>query len=445
MIITIDGPSGSGKTKIAEIVAEKLNLPHFDTGAMYRSVAYMFLQEKNILPDENSVEKILKNFHFKIISLPKKRYIVNGLDITEEIRSEAVTNIVSSISAHESIRKAIWKIQRQFAKKQGGVFDGRDMGSFVFPTAQIKIFLTATPQERGKRRLTELCEKRPNEAKHFNHQQMTETLLKRDLADSSRAFAPLQIPSDAYVIDSSHLSIEEVVQKILEYKKQKTLQSVTHPPKKTKILYKTVLSIAWCIGKLFYRIKSYGKQHCYSEAAIIAANHSSFLDPIIIAISWPEEVHFLARESLFKNRFFGGFIRKLNTHPISSTVKDTKSIKTICNLLTCGKKVVIFPEGKRSANNQLQPLQPGVASLSLKNKAAIIPVYIDGTYKIWNRKHKLPKCFGKISCVFGSPIRWESFIHLEKKEAQAEITKTLTQAITNLKKWFEEGAQGIPP
>ena len=164
MIITIDGPAGTGKTTIAQKVAHALKIPYFDTGAMYRAVTYLFLHEKIPLSDDQTIEKLLADFTFEIrIKGGQIQYVASGMDVTEMIRSPAVTNLVSAVAALSTVRHALWKIQRRFAKDNGGVFEGRDMGSVVFPKAKFKIFLTARPEVRAERRLAELQEKRPHD------------------------------------------------------------------------------------------------------------------------------------------------------------------------------------------------------------------------------------------------------------------------------------------
>ena len=196
---------------------------------------------------------------------------------------------------------------------------------------------------------------------------------------------------------------------------------------------------------MFYRLKVYGLDHFYPRGAILAANHTSFLDPPIVSVSWPGIVHFLARQSLFKNKWFGGFIRRLNSHPVSGDTADIAVIKTICALLEEGHKVVLFPEGTRSETGEFQPIKPGIGLLVSRSKSAIIPVYVHGAYEAWGKDRKFPRPFGKITCVFGSPLTWDSVASLEKKEAQAVLAGKLEQAWRDLKAWLEKGAVGIPP
>jgi cytidylate kinase len=221
MIITIDGSSGTGKSTVAKRVAQRLGFAFFDTGAMYRSVAWFLLQKKIPLSDTGGIENILPSFSFSIeTSGDKKRYLACGSDVTDAIRTLSVTKMASEAAALPAVRKALWAIQRSFAENGNAVFEGRDMGTVVFPDADLKIFLKAAPEVRAQRRLSELIEKYPNEYSSLDYEKILAELLSRDAFDSHRKLAPLKCPEDALVIDTSFLSIDEVVDKILEYKKE---------------------------------------------------------------------------------------------------------------------------------------------------------------------------------------------------------------------------------
>ena len=447
MIITIDGPSGTGKTTVAQRVAEKLGVAYFDTGAMYRAVAWGLRNAGVDLKNVQQVDDYLKVFSFDIRKRNGDRhYLVGGIDVSEEIRTQKITDIVSEVSAMSNVRKALWKMQRAYAEKQSAVFEGRDMGSVVFPKAEVKIFLDADPKERARRRLNEMRQKRSFDATHFDEEKMVEELKRRDTYDSTRKLAPLKCPKGAFRIDTTKLHIDEVIEQIIDYhhkKAEKLLPSWIHS-RKMKPLYRLTIFCAWFVLKIFYKHKVYGLEHFVRRAAIIAPNHTSYFDPPIVASSWPEEVHFLAREGLFKNYLFGRFIRAVNSHPVSGNVADVSIFKTILKLLKEGKQIVLFPEGGRT-DGELEEIKPGIGMLVLRSEAVIIPTYIYGAYQVWSIKRKLPKLFGKTACVFGSPLMWESFAHLEKREAQEEIAKRLTKSILALKAWYEAGAEGIPP
>lgn len=197
--------------------------------------------------------------------------------------------------------------------------------------------------------------------------------------------------------------------------------------------------------KMFYHHKVYGLEHVFKGRGIIAPNHTSFFDPPIISASWPEEISYLARKTLFSSPILGRMIRNLNAYPVDGTTQDLSSIKLVCRLLSENKKVVIFPEGIRSRNGELGLIKSGIGMLALRCQAPIIPVYISGVYNIWNRFQKFPKLTGNMTCIFGSPIDWQTFNHFGKKEAQEAISVCVKHAIEQLKIWYENGAIGSPP
>ena len=174
-----------------------------------------------------------------------------------------------------------------------------------------------------------------------------------------------------------------------------------------------------------------------SQGAIIASNHLSFLDPPLIAASYPEEIAFFARSTLFTNHFFKFLISKLNAHPVGRGT-DLNSIKLACKLIEEGKKVLIFPEGTRSHDGKLCPFKRGIALLALRTKAPIIPTYIHGTFDIWPKNQKLPSLFGKkTACVFGKPIFFDAFTQKE----EADIIMRIHNEIAALEEWYKSKAK----
>lgn len=214
--------------------------------------------------------------------------------------------------------------------------------------------------------------------------------------------------------------------------------------KKPTFLYRTVIFLVKWFFRIFYRHKVYGLEHYVQGSALIAANHVSLFDPPAIAISCPGEIHFLARQTLFKS-LFGKFITALNSHPVQKEATNLRVMKDICVLLKEGKKVLIFPEGTRSKNNVLQEIKPGIGLIVSKSESAIQPAYVHGTFQAWNRDQKFPKLWGKTAVVFGAPIHWSDFADMDKKEAQELIAIRLTRSLKELRNWYESGAQGTPP
>lgn len=221
MIITIDGPVATGKSSIARRLAEYLGYIYFDTGAMYRAVAYSLMNKGVNIDDEQALKAFLDDFHFDIhMRHSEKHYFVGDEDVTDAIRSQSVTGAVSKISAKAAVREKLVAVQRKLAISVNAVFEGRDMGTVVFPDAALKIFLTGRPEVRAKRRLAELQRERPQEAAGLTMEQITQQIEERDQYDSTRDVSPLKKAPDAFEIDTSDLSIDELVFQILECKDQ---------------------------------------------------------------------------------------------------------------------------------------------------------------------------------------------------------------------------------
>jgi cytidylate kinase len=214
MVVAIDGPAGVGKTTTAKILADKLGFMYLDTGAMYRSMTYLFLQRNVDLNDREDVNKNIilfeNNVEFKIQN-PMKIYLFKK-DISQEIRKVDVTNFVSQVSAIDDVRKSMVKIQRSVATKGNVVVEGRDIGTVVFPDAKFKFFLTAEYEVRALRRLKEFN----NMNENINVNQIKEDLLTRDNYDSNRKISPLKKAEDAFEIDTTNCSIDEQVSIIFQ-------------------------------------------------------------------------------------------------------------------------------------------------------------------------------------------------------------------------------------
>ena len=219
MIITIDGLIATGKSTIAKALANEIGYIYFDTGAMYRGVTYGILKNHVNTDDLEQLKKFLDSFRFNIkIKHGERRYFVEDDDVTDAIRLEEVTSAVSKISALPTVREKLVAMQREFAVGVNAVFEGRDMGTVVFPDAQVKIFLIGRPEVRAKRRFDELKKKYPNETKDLTIEKALEDLNRRDNLDMTRDISPLKLASDALEIDTSDLTIQEIIFKILEYK-----------------------------------------------------------------------------------------------------------------------------------------------------------------------------------------------------------------------------------
>lgn len=210
--IAIDGPAGAGKSTVAKEVAKRLGISYLDTGAMYRVVAYKALRDGIPLEDEELITTLAENIEISFEHGEKEAVYCNGEDVTEAIRDAEVSRAVSLVASYPGVRKRLVKLQRQAATKGSFVVDGRDIGTHVLPEAKVKIFLTASVEERAKRRYLENLQS----GKKTTLEEVTADIESRDRLDSQREYAPLKVAKDAIIIDTTGLTIEEVTAKIVE-------------------------------------------------------------------------------------------------------------------------------------------------------------------------------------------------------------------------------------
>lgn len=212
--IALDGPAGSGKSSVARSVAKKLKILYLDTGAMYRAVGYHILN-KGINPlDREDVESEMENIFVRVHFIDEEQKIfLNDENVTSKIRTPEISKAASNVSAHPAVRFAMVELQRQTAKEYDMILDGRDIGTFVLPNAKYKIYLTASCEQRAKRRSIELNQR--GIKKSF--EETKKEIELRDYNDKNRELAPLKQADDAILIDSTDITLHEVVDKVLSH------------------------------------------------------------------------------------------------------------------------------------------------------------------------------------------------------------------------------------
>lgn len=208
-IIAIDGPAASGKSTIAKIVADKLNISYIDSGAMFRTVAFYMLNNNIDIKNKNEVVKNLKNIQLEILN---NKLFLNGIYIAEEIRQNIISQAASDIAVIKEVRDFLLNFQRKLANNTSIIMDGRDIGTVVFPHSDYKFFLIASSEERARRRYNELNERGE---KDIDLDKILEEIRHRDLVDSTREHSPLIKAKDAIEIDTTNMSIDEVVDVII--------------------------------------------------------------------------------------------------------------------------------------------------------------------------------------------------------------------------------------
>ena len=216
--IAIDGPAGAGKSSIAKALSKRLGYIYIDTGAMYRAVALFFVENNVSDGTDSRIESLLNKLEISIkYEDGAQKVILNGEDVTDKLRLEEIGKLASKFSAIGSVREKLVALQRKLAQKENVVMDGRDIGTVVLPNADLKIYLSASSKVRAKRRYLELLEKGHTD---LDINEIEDEIIKRDEADMNREISPLKQADDAYYLDSSDMTLEEVVSKILSMVKE---------------------------------------------------------------------------------------------------------------------------------------------------------------------------------------------------------------------------------
>ena len=211
-IVTLDGPSGSGKGTVGRLLAQVLNFNYLDIGLLYRAVAILVIEKGIALSDVSNIEEIARNMNLEFSSEDNKIFL-NGFDVSNSIRTEEISVVSSKVAQLESVRAILHKIQRGYLKGNGLIADGRDMGTVIFPDADLKIFITASPEARAYRRHKELL----GRGESVSLRDLERSIASRDRSDSERKISPLVPAVDAIIIDTSNMTVEEVKDEIVKH------------------------------------------------------------------------------------------------------------------------------------------------------------------------------------------------------------------------------------
>ena len=506
-IVAIDGPSGSGKSTIAREVASRLGGEVLDTGAMYRAVAWFALEHGVEPTDAEKVADLLESFEVRVegsvgcrldqiggeagheaalgsgqaghesvqqasvqtadrverqpqqsVQVPQQsaQVKVGNTDITEAIRTPQVTAASSVVAANPAVRKRLRQLQRDWAEARGGgVVEGRDIGTDVFPNARYKFYLTASADERAARRADETGTTKT---------QVLPTLQSRDAADQNRQHSPLRKAEDAIEIDTTGFTVEQTVEAVLlqiaseskaasggaagveserdsnqasdsrqhsggrissevepESRNFSTSRSDTkdfsaydfpaaeHYGKKrslgNRMFYSTALRLCLIISGPYLRQRIKNRHHLPAEGPVIVApgGHRSNLDTLLVGMAVRRSPLYMAKDSLFKSRFWSSFIRAFGGFPVARDKLDRRALETAVEVLERGDVLIVFPEGARQEGPKLQPLFVGVAWLSAKTGAPVVPLGIGGSQKVMPIGKIMPRPH-RIRMILGEPM-----------------------------------------
>jgi cytidylate kinase len=409
--IAIDGPAASGKSTIGELLARRLGYLYFDTGAMYRAVTWIALQQGIDIADEEAITTLAERMEINVTrpTLDDGRHYTvyaDGLDITWEIRRPDVDANVSPVSAYPGVRQALTDQQRRIGRRGRIVMMGRDIGTVVLPDADLKVYLAATPEERAHRRHKEIL----NRGDEANYDEILSAIRRRDQIDSHRAAAPLRPAHDAVIIDTTGLGIAEVLAKVEE------LVCITRAggPQMNADLGGNTMSrgrlifrrSAGALLKVFLRLctrlEARGLENIpQSGPLVVAFNHLAHLDAALVMPFMPEPVEGIALEDLYRVPVTGQLLRLYGTIPVHRDQFDRDVIRRALQVLAEGKILALAPEARMSLTGALEQARLGVAYLALNSGAPVLPVAITGTETVPSdlkrlRRPRLTVTFGEV-------------------------------------------------
>lgn len=411
--IAIDGPSGAGKSTVADELASNLQILHLDTGAMYRAFAWQALAEGIDSLDEAALIKLIERVKIEIkFEDGKQCTLVNGTDVTSLIRTPEISMAASNVSRLAQVRHRMVSLQQALSKTCSMVLDGRDIGTRVLPDATLKVFLTASPEVRAKRRFEEL--KAKGEA--TTYQEVLDDVRRRDLQDSTREVDPLRPAEDAVIVDNSQLSQSQTVEAILVHL-EKTMDSaqrvsemqelkvklekpreapVQMPKERISFLYKLAIAVASVLFHTLFPVRYFHAEKAQLDAPfILIANHNSMIDPMIVGWKCRRyQLRFFGKKELIQNPILKALFLGLRMIPVDRHNMDMTAIRACLKTLKEGHSLGIFPEGTRYKQGVMQDVESGVAVIALRGNAPLLPVYIAGR----------PRLFRPVQCYYGDPI-----------------------------------------
>lgn len=394
LVVAVDGPAASGKSTTARQVADRLGLLYLDTGAMYRTLTLAALRAGVDLDDGEALARLARQHRIGFgLRTGRPRVLLDGEDVGEAIRGTDVTREVSRVSAHLAVRSEMVRRQRELGER-GVVLEGRDIGTVVFPNADVKVFMVAELRQRAERRQREESARGTARALET----IQSELERRDGLDSTRSVSPLTRADDAVLIDTTKLDPEEQTDAVLALALRCVAGAAASAPAAQVRILDDVAEVAGA-GSGFhshlYRLVHHSiavwaravfglevflhpaVRSCGS--ALVACNHVAGLDPLIAGSSLPMEMWYLAKLELFRNAWFERVLRRFNAIPIRRGTADYAALDRAVELLQAGRSVFVFPEGTRQRPGRLGRARWGLGYVASRAGRPIVPVFVRGT------------------------------------------------------------------
>lgn len=425
--VALDGPSGAGKSTIAKALAKKFGFVYVDTGALYRSIGLYVKRRGADTKSPEEVVPLLPDIRVELKYFDgSQRVILNGEDVSDVIRTPEISMAASDVSAIPAVREHLLDLQREIADTNDTVMDGRDIGTVILPNADVKIFMTASAEERAKRRYEELLAK----GQDVSYDAILSDINQRDYNDTHRETAPLMKADDAIELDTTSMSIDEVVEKISEYivaeEKEEEIPFRTIPAFR-RYLYAVLRFVVGIPFKLIFNIKYEGNENVpQTGSVIIAGNHITWFDPILIAIKVKYISSYMAKAELFDIPVLGLGIKLVHGFPTRRNSADASALGRAIKYIRNGYNLTIFPEGTRMKGGKIGRAKSGVAYIASKSGVPVYPVGIS---------YKGHLCFRRtIRVRFGKPIMPEelnlrSMSKTELRAAGEKIMSTIAELV----------------
>ncbi len=415
--IAVDGPSGAGKSSLAKAVARKMNIVYVDTGALYRTIG-LYMQQNGISADDTEgVIAVLPSVSADLRFIDGEQHVfLCGEDVGDKIRTPEISMYASKVSAIPEVRAFLLDMQRSIAKTNSVIMDGRDIGTVIFPDADVKIFLTASKEARAKRRYDELTAK----GLETTYEDVLADMIQRDQNDSTRAVAPAVAAPDAVVLDNSELDAEQTVDeavRIIEEglkknesnrineKKPETADKDQDSEVEVSKFYNFAHTVIAGFLRFAMRVHHTGTENIPLDGGcIVCANHVSMWDVLTLSACFPKSrrLRYLAKADLFKIPVLKTLIKALGACKLERKGSDVAAMKKAISLAKNGEAVAIFPQGTRHAgeNPADTEVKNGAGMIAFHAKAPVLPICI----KTKKQKYSL---FRRIDLIVGKPIPYE--------------------------------------
>jgi len=428
--IALDGPAGAGKSTIAKAVAKRIGYIYVDTGALYRAIAFYVMSKGVDTKSSENIFPLLTEINVELKFIENAQHVfLNDEDISEKIRTPEISMGASNVSALPCVREFLFNLQKDIAKSNNIIMDGRDIGTVVLPDADVKIFLTASPEDRAQRRFDELQQK----GSDVSYDNVLAEIIERDYNDSNREIAPLKQADDAILVDTTESTLENSIERLYSIiqeniallEKNTLIKRKVNPIK--MFFYQILRPVVSAVYLIFYNIKFEGKENIPRDGGyVFASNHRSYADPVLISMPTRVPFAYMAKEELFRNKLFAGLITFFGAFPVSRGKGDTTVIDESIKRLNNGYNLVIFPEGTRSKDGTVGKGKSGVALIAAKAGVPVVPVGISFKGELKFRRKILVK-FGKP--ISPNDLKIKSAIPSELKVLKQRIMASITELV----------------